>query len=503
MVPKSRRMFRAAMALVLSGFFLACEAPEDPAPEGSFSISDGAPFVSGASVTLTMNMSDAVSMRFSDDAVAWTDWEPYAPEKAWVLPDKPGFNVVHAEFRNEAGAVTGKRDSIASFVGNMYAAPDGNAMDRFSGYNDVGLHSSSISIAQDGTLMNVGALSSRSMDGAAYMLGWNGTSWDATVQNVPDGLKAKYYGFSTSTSSDGSVVAVSGLLDVVFVYRKTAVGWDRAEIKATGPAVSQSFGVAVALSGDGNTLVVGAYLAKSSTGKARGCLYVYEWNGSTWNGTRVEPSGADVDMQLGFHVAVSTDGNTVAGGAVLDLAQKGSVFVYKRSPEGWKETKIAASAGDSLYFGRYVDLSADGTRLAVGAYKTRVLTNDQQGRAYVYSWNGSDWEEKAIDTPNAQYMACFGYCTILSDDGSYLLIGAPGETVDSKMFAGATYLFKLTSGSWESIRRFTATIANPQDYFGYHAAMSADKSTIVIGAPGTDIVKSGTTVLDQGAIYVY
>src|SRR5690606_18167910 len=95
-------------------------------------------------------------------------------------------------------------------------------------------------------------------------------------------------------------------------------------------------------------------------------------------------TGASGD-QFGWSVALSADGSTLAVGAYLEdsaatgvngdqandtAGNSGAVYVFTRSGAIWSQQAYlkASNTGPSDFFGYRVALSADGSTLAVGAY---------------------------------------------------------------------------------------------------------------------------------------
>ena len=171
----------------------------------------------------------------------------------------------------------------------------------------------------------------------------------------------------------------------------------QAYLKASNTGAEDWFGFSVALSGDGNTLAVGAM-----------------WEGGS--GTGVNPASDEGAMQ------------------------SGAVYVYRRTGTTWAfEAYLKASnteAGD--WFGWSVALSADGNTLAVGAYEedgsgTGVNPASDEGAlssgaGYVYQRTGSTWAFDAyIKASNTGTRDEFGLSVALSDDGTTLAVGAQGE----------------------------------------------------------------------------
>ena len=89
--------------------------------------------------------------------------------------------------------------------------------------------------------------------------------------------------------------------------------------------------------------------------------------------------------------------------------------------EGQKGQILDGEAADGL-FGSSVSLSADGTRVAVGA-----PFNDDGGRIRVFEFVNGDWTQVCADIDGESGNDEYGYAVALSDDGVCLAGGAPGN----------------------------------------------------------------------------
>ncbi|MCP4137677.1 MAG: hypothetical protein GY754_42310 [bacterium] len=82
-------------------------------PTGGFVINYGLDSTYSRSVTLKIDVREAVQMRFSNDQLAWTDWEELSDtKKEWPLENEPGTRTVYGQFRDAAGNVAKFKDSI-------------------------------------------------------------------------------------------------------------------------------------------------------------------------------------------------------------------------------------------------------------------------------------------------------------------------------------------------------------------------------------------------------
>ncbi len=250
------------------------------------------------------------------------------------------------------------------------------------------------------------------------------------------------------------------------------------------------FGSAVALSGDGGTLVVGAY----RTTNGRGVVNVYTKSGGKYTAPRVltDPGGVDGDS-FGYAVAVSGDGGTVLIGALNTNSQTGAAYLYSKSNNYGTHTTLTApggAIGDN--FGLAVAISNDATTLVIGA----PGVNNGKGAAYLYTKIGSSYGVPLAfyDPGNGTgypYDDVFGSAVALSGNGGTLVIGAARTT----RFVGAVYVYERTGGNYGGYILFTEPVPGRDDVFGEAVAISGDGNTMVIGARGTN--------MNQGAAYVY
>jgi len=85
-------------------------------PSGSITINDGAAYTTTTTVTLTLSATDETSgiaeMRFSNDNVTWSDWEPYTTSKSWTLLTGDGLKGVTVQYKDNAGLILAYSDSI-------------------------------------------------------------------------------------------------------------------------------------------------------------------------------------------------------------------------------------------------------------------------------------------------------------------------------------------------------------------------------------------------------
>jgi hypothetical protein len=490
-------------------------------------------------------------------------------------------------------------------------ASNAEAYDHFAcGGGNQGHTGTSIALNGDGSTMAIGApfesggaagVNGNQRDnsvyasGAVYVYVRQGDSWtqQAYVKASNPG-QSDHFGSSVALSRDGNTMAVaahweaSGATGVngnqndnsipqsgaVYVFTRNGTTWtQQAYIKAsnTGKAGEgqlagdgDQFGFSLALSGDGNTLAVGAISEDSAaqqingnqgddSAQSAGAVYVYARTGSTWaQQAYVKSANMGAGDGLGFSVALSFDGNTLAAAAFdedgggrginppdnTESQNSGALYVFARQGGTWsQQAYIKGSKGEtSDGFGFATAISDDGNTIAVGSGDEACLTpgidppgcaddapplrgaNIWVGAAYVFVRNGNAWSEQTfIKAPNARPYNSFGVRLDLSGDGNTLAVSAylednGGRGIRPPMVqqfliqdilngwrehrneaeeSGAVYFYTRSGTRWTAGAWVKAANADAGDEFGSSVALSTDGHVMVVGAHGEDSAATG------------
>ena len=283
-----------------------------------------------------------------------------------------------------------------------------------------------------------------------------------------------------------------------------------------------------------------------------GAAYVFDYDGSNWaQSAYVKASNTDAVDLFGLSLALSGDGNTLVAGALREAsaatgiggdqgdntaATSGAVYAFQRDSGGvWtQQAYIKASnseSGDN--FGRSLALDGTGETLAVGANQEDSAAagvgadqNDNSaltsGAVYVFKRDGETWAQQAYlkaSLPGAS--DAFGFSLALSADGATLAVAANGEasaargmdgdqTDDTAGGSGAAYLFHNDAGVWHQSRYLKAPNTSADDNFGYRVALAADGETLAVGADredsnatGIDGDQNNAGASNSGAVYLY
>ena len=147
-------------------------------------------------------------------------------------------------------------------------------------------------------------------------------------------------------------------------------------------------GYSVALSADGTRLAVGANKGDGVNGIDSGHVRVFEYSGTDWAQLGGDVDGEAAGDRSGWSVALSADGTRLAVGAIFNGGNginSGHARVFDYNGAAWTQIGEDIDGEDaSDQSGASVALSADGTRLAVGAYVNGGVNGDFSGHARVY-----------------------------------------------------------------------------------------------------------------------
>ncbi len=242
-----------------------------------------------------------------------------------------------------------------------------------------------------------------------------------------------------------------------------------------------------------------------------GAVYLFERTGDSWSQhAYVKPSTNDVDDQFGYAVALSGDGNTLAVGApTVGSSDTGAAYIFTRSGTTWSQQAmvVADLPDDNDWFGASLALSAVGDRLAIGAFQDDGVGNAvmDTGAVYVFDRNGTTWNLAAtLRETNQDVADNFGYSVAFAD-GNTLAIGAPNEdgdgtaqTNNSVPEAGAVFVFIRSGLAWIPQGYLKATTPVSGDFVGKQVSMSSNGNAVLAAAAGDDAVLS-----NSGAAYVF
>ncbi|NPV02019.1 MAG: hypothetical protein HPY53_11625 [Brevinematales bacterium] len=323
----------------------------------------------------------------------------------------------------------------STWVENKFIAFDGLNNDWF-GY--------SVAISADGNTFIVGAYNDDSGVGAVYHFHWNGSVWLTNKFIAYDGNTSDNFGISVTITPDGNFFGVGSWSDddkgsasgSIYRFHWNGSVWLTNKFIAYDGAPNDNLGVSIAISQDGETVIAGAF----GDDVSKGAVYRFHWNGSVWMTNKFSAyDGMSYDF-FGNSIAISSNGDTIVVGAREDDDKgdaSGSVFCFQWNGMIWTTNKFVAfdgTAGD--YFGNSVSLSSDGDTIIAAA-----LLDDGKGSVYSFKWNGLIWNTNKFVAFDGATGDSFGVSAVVSSSGNAIISGAWWDD-DNGDKSGSVYIFK-------------------------------------------------------------
>ncbi len=366
---------------------------------------------------------------------------------------------------------------------------DGEASDDESG--------TSVSLSADGRRVAIGAPRNKAWQKYDYNIGhvriYEYSDMDKNWTQLGDDIDGEalrdYSGTSVSLSADGSRVAIGAPYNdgtssdgtdnrgEVRIFEYSDGTWTKLGNDIEGEDTADNSGWSVSLSADGSRVAIGAPNNEGVNGTRSGHVRIFEYSDMDKNWTQL---GSDIDGEAAYDcmgkisVSLSSDGHRVAMGAPLNNQDnRGHVRIYEYSDMD----KIWTQLGDDIdgeaaddELGTFVSLSADGSRVAIGAPYNAGVNGTSSGHVRIYEYSGGSWRQLDSDIDGEDAGDKSGSSVSLSADGSRVAIGAPLNDISNNAGHVRVYEFYLACGNtstplrentWWSVSRPCGITTNP------------------------------------------
>jgi len=221
--------------------------------------------------------------------------------------------------------------------------------------------------------------------------------WDLSGTPLLGPLPNAHFGYSTSISSDGTILAVgipmiqtpdsefSPPTGMVQIYQfKSNGAWERLGNRLFGQIPGDQFGQSISLSPDGYTIAIGAkwYFSDSNesfqNNQGNVQLFQYQATKDRWEQIGEDIRGGMNGDQFGYSLSTSNFGMRVAVGSpshstFTSLNKKsipniGLVSVLEYTQNQWNPIgDNLKGQKEQLYFGQSISMSSNGNVLAIGS----------------------------------------------------------------------------------------------------------------------------------------
>lgn len=370
----------------------------------------------------------------------------------------------------------------------------GNDIDGETMFNRSGW---SVSVDSAGNTVAIGATDNGgngSSSGHVRLFEWNGSMWAQKGADIDGEMADDRFGASVALSADGDVFAAGAFgndgngsnAGHVRVFEWNGTSWSQKGMDIDGEASDDGSGRSLAMSADGNTVIIGAN-GNDDNGTQAGHARVFTWNGSAWVQKGLDLDGEAAGDEFGWSVSMNDDGNVVAVGALYNDGSSfnaGHVRIYEWNGNAWGQKGVDID-GEVMadLSGFSLDLALDGNAVIIGA-----IGNDdsgsQAGHARVFEWDGAAWSQKGVDIDGEAADDACGVSTTINADGSMVAIGAIYNDGNGSN-AGHVRVYEWSGTSWSQVGQDIDGEA-PSDESGLSIAINPNGTQLIIGAPEND-----------------
>lgn len=250
------------------------------------------------------------------------------------------------------------------------------------------------------------------------------------------------FGKSVSVSEDNQklLVGAYGVDEIGKAYLYEKIEGNYELTRTLSPSIpTERFGWSVAISGDGNTAVIGAphYKFKEEDGE----VFIYDLSKEDTTQTPFVLEPMNEENGFGEQVKINFDGSIIAiGASTSDWKTKceGSITIYHKDGKQFLPfgNRITLPKDTCSHFATSIDMSHDGMTIASGLSSSKYS-------ALVWNYENGQWNTKGSALPP------FGGTR---DHSSKIVMDSTGTSIAlSKALGekgGEAMLFKLTGNEW-------------------------------------------------------
>jgi hypothetical protein len=338
------------------------------------------------------------------------------------------------------------------------------------------------SVAIDGNFAVIGSPNDNKGVGSASVYQFDGFSWKKVAVLAAPDSKMQSFGHAVAISGDWILVGAPNTTNTntgdgsLVAFQRSGNIWSKTQV-LTAPSDRFLMNLGSSLDMDGATAIVGT--SHYNTNAA----YILTRSGSTWS----------LGAPLNFPAVNSAEGTgrikvalqgSIAVVADISASDTGEVHIFKFNGIAWSHSALI-SAPSGKGFGSSVDTY--GGKVLIGS----SLERGGAGIAYLYQEGTNSWVQTqsfiAIDQTTTQQCG-----SAVSLNGAKAVIGC------SSAGRGSAYVYSSASGAWVLSSKFMPSNGQLSDHFGI--SVSASASNVIVGA---DFFDASGALADSGSAYIF
>ena len=324
-------------------------------------------------------------------------------------------------------------DSPSKGIIRIYTNTSGNWVQIGSDIERLFKKNNSLSLSSNGLTVAIGSDQYDNWKGAVGIYTYLNGNWIQVGSDIYGNVTNDQLGDSVSLNSDGSVVAIGGsgfdnFKGTTRIYENTNGNWVQVGQDINGVDSSEGFGFSVSIGNTGSTVAIGAHGHDN-----KGTTRIYTNIDGNWVQVGSDIDGL-VNDKSGYSVSLSSDETTVAIGSPDHDNYKGTTRIYTNISGNWVQVGSDIDGLVNDRSGYSVSLSSDGSVVAIGAEEHDLSI----GTTRIYNNINDNWVQLGLDIDGDVVSDLFGYYLNLSSDGTTVAITARGHD----NFKGTNRIYK-------------------------------------------------------------
>ena len=198
------------------------------------------------------------------------------------------------------------------------------------------------------------------------------------------------------------------------MYEYNGINWIQLGQDIDGEFSGDMSGWSVSLDSTGNRLAIGSPYHDGPGGSRSQCgqVRIFQWNGSIWTQVGNSIYGTNANDNLGYHVAMNSNGETIAIGEKYSTTSKVVVLTWYGSFWGYLGGVINEPA-------TAININNIGDKIVISNSKYGSINNSGKAEIYEYSSLISSWLDISSVSNNSSLVGCcnFGISNAINSKG--------------------------------------------------------------------------------------
>jgi hypothetical protein len=320
-------------------------------------------------------------------------------------------------------------------------------------------------------------------------------------------------GFSVALSNDGNRIVIgSPTSDGIDVFGSGHAGvfenqdgdWVQIGSDIRGETEFENFGFSVAISADGSTIAVATVSHTVNGMMSAGRIKIFQYQNDDWEQIGNDIEGELTAEQTGWKVDLSDQGDIVAVSSPGfhfsgQIAARGRVRVYKNEMDSWVQMgDDIIGDGTQDLLGRGLVISADGNIVAVGAHMNSNA-NGVSGQVKVFRFESENWIQIGANIIGEFTGDDFGFNVTISSDGNTVAAGSSSNDTNGDN-TGNVRIFENQGDEWVQMGN---TIYGDQTNASFGRDISISSNGNIIGIPASGYNSDNGVAAGLVRVYQY